>query len=70
MTYCHWCGRKIKPAHIKCVQCRAKLADHIRAGQERARIAREREWEWHEPTAEEVEKIVAEQMQNLPSWWK
>lgn len=23
----------------------------------------------HEPTAEEVERMVAEQMENLPDWW-
>lgn len=59
MNVCRRCGKKLASEKRWCNQCREKHRQLI-IGRKRAD---------HEPTQEEVDAIIAEQMSNLPSWW-
>lgn len=60
--------RLVRLADLKMVAA-AKLADPRGAAVRRARAERAARYEDDEPTAEEVERVVAEQLKNLPPWW-
>jgi hypothetical protein len=69
---CRNCGRKVRPkATWKlsiCSRCHDKQSKAMSDG-----LAKSEKWQamldYQEPTADEVEAMVAEQMVNLPAWW-
>jgi hypothetical protein len=69
---CNWCGRRVPEAHHKCAKCRARLTASIKAAQKRSLSPtgrRRKMLDDKEPTAAEIEKMIAEQMRCLPDWW-
>ncbi|TXI12377.1 MAG: hypothetical protein E6Q76_01120 [Rhizobium sp.] len=55
-----YCRRLVRPSEVRAVAARMAAAPQGRNNRDRAR---------HEPTAEELERIIAERMQCLPDWW-
>lgn len=69
---CRWCGKRVLSRSVKprrspsmCQTCSRKHAKKIRDG-----IASGRRTRDHEPTKDELEATIAQQMKRLPAWWE
>lgn len=66
---CKKCGKKKKLEGPYCGLCADELDRNRRRAQRQAKDQRDKDFDSWDPTEEELDALIAEQMKNLPPWW-